>query len=68
MMLAEQVYLLSFFRLVILCRHLVDICTYLFIIEEACFLLRAMYIDIDKLALLWGEAQKKIAYIYLKVT
>ena len=25
-------------------------------------------INVNKLALLWGEAQKKIAYSYLKVT
>ena len=27
-----------------------------------------LFIEFDKLALLWGEAQKKIAYSYLKVT
>ena len=32
------------------------------------YMLSPLIIVIDKFALLWGEAQKKIAYSYLKVT
>ena len=30
--------------------------------------LHYLFMNLNKLALLWGEAQKKIAYSYLKVT
>ena len=42
-------------------------------IDNMCFytlklLGRISFIVVNKFALLWGEAQKKIAYSYLKVT